>query len=151
LQAEQGKPDPNRKNGAALLVEHARNPRHKDEGGVQKDADVATAGGSPECGGSVVIYLKGGGDGKVGWLSWTGEGDTISMGATSIVIERILSEGLSMEEILELDYEEFIDSLGRDVIGSRTRHATLGLSTIKGAIRQYQRADRSGSGGRASM
>jgi hypothetical protein len=32
--------------------------------------------------------------------------------------------------------------LGRELIGSRTRHATLGLSTVKGAIRQYQRAGR---------
>ena len=73
------------------------------------------------------------------------------MGATSIVVERILSEGLSMEEVLQMDYEQFVDSLGREVIGSRTRHATLGLSTIKAAVRQYQRADRSGFGGRAAV
>jgi nitrogen fixation NifU-like protein len=130
------------KSGAALLVEHARSPRNKHEVGSQKDADVAVPGGSPECGGSVVIYLKGGDDGKVEGLSWTGQGDTISMGATSIVVEHILNEGLSMQEILELDYEEFIDSLGREIIGSRTRHATLGLSTIKGAVRHYQRTGR---------
>ena len=139
------------KNGAALLVEHARSPRHKHEVGAQNDADVAIPGGSPECGGSVVVYLKGGDEGKVEGLSWTGQGDTISMGATSIVVERILSEGLSMEDVLNLDYEEFVDSLGREVIGSRTRHATLGLSTIKAAIRQYQRAGRSGSGRRAAV
>ena len=132
-----------KRNSAALLVEHADNPRHKNERGVQEDADVAIPGGSPECGGSVVVYLKGGDDGKIDGLTWTGQGDTISMGATSIVVEHILREGLSMEEILELDYEEFIDSLGRDLIGSRTRHATLGLSTIKGAIRIYQRKSRS--------
>jgi nitrogen fixation NifU-like protein len=130
------------KSGAALLVEHARSPRHKHEVGSQDDADVAVPGGSPECGGSVVVYLKGGDEGKVEGLSWTGQGDTISMGATSIVVEHILNEGLSMQEILELDYEEFIDSLGREIIGSRTRHATLGLSTIKGAVRHYQRTGR---------
>ena len=130
------------KNGAALLVEHARSPRHKNEEGARKDADVAIPGGSPECGGSVVVYLKGGDDGKVEGLSWTGQGDTISMGATSLVVERILGDGLSMQEILEFDYEVFIDSLGREIIGSRTRHATLGLSTIKGAVRYYQRVDR---------
>jgi nitrogen fixation protein NifU and related proteins len=61
------------------------------------------------------------------------------MGATSIVVERILNEGLSMDEILEMDYEEFVESLGREIIGSRTRHATLGLSTVKSAIRKYRR------------
>jgi len=141
LEAKSKEPD-RKKNGAALLVEHASNPRHKNEESVQKDADVAMPGGSPECGGSVVVYLKGDDD-KIEGLSWTGQGDTISMGATSIVVERILGEGLSMEEVLELDYEEFIDSLGRELIGSRTRHATLGLSTIKGAVRIYQRKSRS--------
>ena len=142
MEAQSKEPD-RKRNVAALLVEHARNPRHKNEESVQKDADVAIPGGSPECGGSVVIYLKGGDDGKIEGLSWTGQGDTISMGATSIVVERILGEGLSMEEVLELDYEEFIDSLGRELIGSRTRHATLGLSTIKGAVRILQRKSRS--------
>ena len=129
-----------RKDRISRLVEHASNLRYQ---GVLEDADVAMAGGGPECGGSVVVYLKGGDDGKIERLSWTGQGDTISMGATSIVVERILGEGLSMEEVLDLDYEEFIDSLGRELIGSRTRHATLGLSTIKGAIRIYQRKSRS--------
>ena len=142
MEAKLGAPD-RKKNGAALLVEHARNPRHKNEESVQVEADVAIPGGSPECGGSVVVYLKGGDDGKIERLTWTGQGDTISMGATSIVVEHILGEGLSMEEILELDYEEFIDSLGRELIGSRTRHATLGLSTLKGAVRIYQRRSRS--------
>lgn len=151
MEAEQGEPTRKKKSGADLLVEHARSPRHKNEEGIPEDADVAIPGGSPECGGSVVVYLKGGNDGNVERLSWTGQGDTISMGATSIVVERILSEGLSMEDVLNLDYEEFVDSLGREVIGSRTRHATLGLSTIKAAIRQYQRAGRSGSGGRAAV
>jgi nitrogen fixation protein NifU and related proteins len=144
LEAQQEKRVRNSKSGTDLLVEHARSPRHKNEGGIPEDADVTMPGGSPECGGSVVIYLKGDADGNVEWLSWIGQGDTISMGATSIVVESILSEGLGMQEILELDYEEFVDSLGREVVGSRTRHATLGLSTIKAAVRHYQRAGRSG-------
>ena len=128
-----------RKSRIALLVEHFESPRHK---GALEGADVVVPGGSPECGGSVIIYLKGNGNGQVEAMSWTGQGDIISMGATSIIVERILSENLSMGEILEEDYEELIDSIGRDIIGNRTRHATLGLSTIKAAIRQYQKTGR---------
>jgi nitrogen fixation protein NifU and related proteins len=128
-----------RKSRIALLVEHFESPRHK---GALEDATVVMPGGSPECGGSVTIYLKGDGNGEVEDLSWTGQGDTISMGATSIVVERILREGLSIDDVLEMDYEEIIDSVGKDIIGNRTRHATLGLSTIKAAIRQYRRTDR---------
>lgn len=95
-------------------------------------------GGSLECGGSVVIYLKGGNNGEIGGLSFTGEGDTISMGTTSILMEFVLEEGLTMGDILALDYDEFVERVGRDVIGSRTRNATMGLSTLKSAVRKYQ-------------
>ena len=117
-------------------MEHFESPRYK---GALEDADVVVPGGSPDCGGSVTIYLKGDGNGRVEALSWTGQGDTISMGATSIVVDIILSKNLGMDEILEEDYEGLIDFLGRDIIGNRTRHATLGLSTIKAAVRQYQK------------
>ena len=96
-------------------------------------------GGSPECGGSVVVYLKGDRDGRIEDLSFTGEGDTISMGATSIIMQKVRDEDLTMEEVLALDYEEFVEGLGRELIGSRTRNATLGLSTLKSAIHKYRR------------
>ena len=120
----------------ALLVEHSRNPRHE---GVLEGADVAMPGGGPECGGSVVVYLKGDGDGRIANLSFTGEGDTISMGATSIVMQRVHDEDLTMDEVLALDYGALVEELGSDVVGSRTRNATLGLSTLKSAIRKYQK------------
>ena len=46
----------------SLLVEHARNPRHE---GALEGADVTMPGGGPECGGSVVVYLKGDGNGRI--------------------------------------------------------------------------------------
>ena len=137
----------NRRGRISFLVEHAKNPRHK---GVLEDADVAMPGGSPECGGSVVVYLKGDGNGKIEGLSWTGQGDTISMGATSIAMERVRDEGLTVHQVLDLDYDAFVDGLGREVIGSRTRNATLGLSTLKAAIRAYQRDELSRTRERAA-
>ena len=134
LEGKSGKAN-KRESRIAYLLEHAKHPRNK---GVLVDADVAVPGGSPECGGSVVVYLKGEGE-RITGLSFTGQGDTISMGATSIVMERVMDGGLTMEEVLGMDYDEFVESLGREVIGSRTRNATLGLSTIKAAIRQYRK------------
>ncbi len=126
----------------ALLVDHARNPRHE---GVLEDPDVAMPGGGPECGGSVVVYLKGDGDGGIEGLSFTGQGDIISLGAASIIMQRVHEEGLTMEEVLDLDYGAFVEGLGSDVVGSRTRNATLGLSTLKSAIRRYQKEVRLGA------
>jgi nitrogen fixation protein NifU and related proteins len=120
----------------AVLVEHYQNPRHQ---GVLENADVAMPGGSPECGGSVVVHLKGGEEGRIRDLSFTGQGDIISQGATSMILEQVLEEGLTIDEVLALDYEAFVDRVGREAVGSRTRNATLGLSTLKSAVRKYQK------------
>jgi nitrogen fixation protein NifU and related proteins len=130
-----------RKDRIALLVEHARNPSYE---GVLEVADVAMPGGGPECGGSIVVYLRGDGNGRIEGLSFTGQGDTISMGAASIAMQKVRDEGLTMGEVLDLDYGAFVEGLGHDVVGSRTRNATLGLSTLKSAIRKYQRDKRPG-------
>ena len=131
-----------RQDRISRLVEHASNLRYK---GVLEDADVAMAGGGPECGGSVVVYLKGDGNGRIEDLSFTGQGDTISMAAASMVMQKVLEEELTMGEVLDLDYGAFVESLGSDIVGSRTRNATLGLSTLKSAIRKYQRDKRPGA------
>jgi nitrogen fixation protein NifU and related proteins len=131
-----------RKDRISRLVEHASNLRYQ---GVLEDADVALAGGGPECGGSVVVYLKGDGNGRIENLSFTGQGDTISMAAASMVMQKVLEEELTMSEVLDLDYAAFVESLGSDIVGSRTRNATLGLSTLKSAIRKYQRDKRPGA------
>lgn len=127
----------NRSQQVGVLVDHVRNPRYKK---ALEPADVTMPGGSPECGGHVTVYLKvaAGGEG-VEELSFTGEGDTISMGAASILMERVHDEGLTLQRILDLDYESFVDGLGREVVGSRTRNATLALGTLKSAIQKYQR------------
>ena len=131
-----------RKDRISRLVEHASNLRYQ---GVLEDADVAMAGGGPECGGSVVVYLKGDGNGRIEGLSFTGQGDTISMAAASMVMQKVLEEELTMGEVLDLDYGAFVESLGSDIVGSRTRNATLGLSTLKSAIRKYQKDMRPGA------
>ena len=131
-----------RKDRISRLVEHASNLRYQ---GVLEDADVAMAGGGPECGGSVVVYLKGDGNGRIEDLSFTGQGDTISMAAASMVMQKVLEEELTMGEVLDLDYGAFVESVGSDIVGSRTRNATLGLSTLKSAIRKYQRDKRPGA------
>ncbi len=120
----------------AVLVEHYQTPRHQ---GILEDADVVMPGGSPECGGSVVIYLKAGEEGRIEGLSFTGEGDIISQAATSMILEQATNDGLTMDDVLALDYDAFVDRVGREAVGSRTRNATMGLSTLKAAVRKYHR------------
>ncbi len=124
-----------RRQQISALVDHAKNPRH--EGGLEY-ADVVMPGGSPECGGSVVVHLRGEGD-RITGLSFTGQGDTISMGATSMIMQLVHDENMTMDEVLDLDYDAFVARVGREAVGSRTRNATMGLSALKAAVRKYRK------------
>lgn len=131
-----------RRERVTRLVEHAKSPVHR---GALEGADVVQPGGSPECGGTVTVYLKGSGEGEgIEALSFTGEGDTISMGSASLLMQRVHDEGLDMQQVLDLDYEGFVEDVGREVVGSRTRNATLALSTLKNAVKRYRREANAG-------
>lgn len=123
-----------------ILLDHYQRPRH---GGTVEDADVAMPGGNPGCGDVVTVYLKGADDHEhIEDATYEGEGCTISMAASSMLLEQVHEENLTMDEVLEMDYNEMMDKLGRQVVASRPKCATLGLGTLKAAIRKYQKDQR---------
>src|SRR5215211_2010374 len=123
-----------------MLLDHYEKPRHL---GVLDDADVAIPGGNPGCGDVVTMYLKVADDQEhIESAMYEGEGCTISMAASSMLLEDVLKSGLTMDQVLELDYHEMIEQLGRQVVASRPKCATLGLGTLKAAIRKYQKDKR---------
>jgi nitrogen fixation NifU-like protein len=65
-----------------------------------------------------------------------GEGCTISQAAAELVAARM--EGATLAEIERLDHDVIIDELGREVVMSRPRCATLALGTLKQAVQEYQ-------------
>jgi nitrogen fixation NifU-like protein len=120
-----------------ILLDHYEKPRHR---GTLDDADVAMPGGNPGCGDVVTVYLKGADDHEhIEKATYEGEGCTISLAASSMLLEDIHSGDLTMDQVLELDYHEMIEQLGRQVVASRPKCATLGLGTLKAAIRKYQK------------
>jgi nitrogen fixation protein NifU and related proteins len=119
-----------------ILLDHYERPRHR---GALEDADVEMPGGNPGCGDVVTVYLKGAGDHEhIEGVSYEGEGCTISMAASSMILEQVVDGDLTMDEVLAMDYNEMIEQLGRQIVASRPRCATLGLGTLKAAIRRYQ-------------
>ncbi len=123
-----------------ILLDHYQKPRHR---GAIEGADVAMPGGNPGCGDIVTVYLKGGEDEHhIEDATYEGEGCTISMAASSMLLEQVHDEDLTMDEVLEMDYNEMMEKLGRQVVASRPKCATLGLGTLKAAIRKYQRDKR---------
>lgn len=120
-----------------ILLDHYQNPRHS---GVLGEADVQMPGGNPGCVDVVTVYLKGAKDHEhIEDISYDGEGCTISMAASSMLLEQVVQDNMTMDEVLELDYNEMMDQLGRQIVASRPKCATLGLGTLKAAIRKYQR------------
>ena len=123
-----------------ILLDHFQRPRHR---GALEDADVQMPGGNPGCGDVVTVYLKGAGDHEhIADVSYEGEGCTISMAASSMLLEQVHNDDLTMDQVLEMDYNKMIEQLGRQIVASRPKCATLGLGTLKAAIRKYQKDER---------
>ncbi|MGH7862244.1 MAG: iron-sulfur cluster assembly scaffold protein, partial [Candidatus Dormibacteraceae bacterium] len=107
------------------------------------DADVSMPGGNPGCGDVVSVYLKvdrtEGQPARVEKIGWVGAGCTISQAAASVVAELVNENHSTLDEVLELSYDALVDTLGRDVVSTRPRCATLALGTLKAAVRKYQK------------
>lgn len=115
------------------LLEHYEQPRHN---GVLNEPDVAMPGGNPGCGDIVTIYLAvDPATQTIKQATFEGEGCTISQAAASILLEQMQGQPLAYVE--GLDFSWMIDELGREVVQSRPRCATLALGTLKAAIKKY--------------
>lgn len=120
-----------------FILDHYEHPRNH---GALADADVVSEGGNPGCGDIVTIYLKVDGDKRVERVAFEGQGCTISQAAASLVTEMVA--GMPLDEVLDLSYDAVVDELGREVVMSRPRCATLALGTVKAAVASYQKGER---------
>jgi nitrogen fixation protein NifU and related proteins len=116
------------------LLDHYEHPRNH---GPLEDADVVMPGGNPNCGDVVTIYLRlnPAGDG-VQRVTFEGKGCTISQAAASILTE--LAQNKPLAELDEMDFNDMIEILGREVVSTRPRCATLALGTLKAAIHKHR-------------
>ena len=123
-----------RQEAIEYLLDHYQNPRNH---GAFAPVDVTMAGGNPGCGDVVTIYLKVSESGdQVGHVTFEGTGCTISQAAASILTEMV--EGKPLAQIDEMDFNDMIDHLGREVVSTRPRCATLALGTLKAALTKYR-------------
>jgi len=125
-----------------LLLEHYQNPHNK---GRIEHPDVVVSGGNPGCGDVLTLYIKRGADDTIESVHFEGEGCTISMAGASIIAE--LAEGKPMQELDDMGAEEIIELMGKDVVMSRVRCATVGIGTLKAGLKELRARDiRSASG-----
>ncbi|NLG61603.1 MAG: iron-sulfur cluster assembly scaffold protein [Candidatus Cloacimonetes bacterium] len=120
----------------ALLVDHFKHPRHR---GVIEHPDVSMPGGNPGCGDVVTMHVRAAEDeDRIAEVSFEGEGCTISQAAASILAQRANRKHYTFDEVAAMSYEEMIDLLGSDIVGSRPRCATLALGTLKAAVKRIE-------------
>ena len=134
-----------RQSAIEMLLELYENPLHRGELG---DADISVKGGNPGCGDIVTIHLKVGEGDRASTIMFEGEGCTISQAAAELVAARM--EGASLDDIEELQHDVIIDELGREVVMSRPRCATLALGTLKQAVTDYRKGAARASAGEAA-
>jgi nitrogen fixation NifU-like protein len=115
------------------LLDYYQNPRNK---GRIEDATVSVSGGNPGCGDVVTMYVTIE-DGVATHVHFEGQGCTISQAGASMVAEKY--EGEPIETIEQASTDDMIDEMGREVVISRVRCATVGIGTLKGAIQQYRK------------
>lgn len=122
------------------LVDHYNAPRHR---GRLEDAEVSMPGGNPECGDVVTMHVKADAEGRrIAGLAFEGEGCTISQAAASILTDLVLRERKTLDEIREMSYSEMMEILGKEMVSTRPRCATLALGTLKAAVKKLQWARR---------
>ncbi len=115
-----------------FIMDHFNNPRQK---GSLEDPDLLVNGGNPGCGDVVTLYVKVDENDRITDARWDGHGCTISMAASSLLMEQIA--GKTLQEVEAMPYSELIDELGREVVQSRLRCATLAIDTLKAGAREY--------------
>jgi len=116
-----------------FLLDHYQNPRNK---GRVEDADVVMSGGNPNCGDIVTLYVNVGDDDRIESVHFEGEGCTISQAGASIIAE--MAEGKTVAEFEAMGYDEIVDLMGKDVVMSRVRCATVGLGTLKAGLTELR-------------
>ncbi|HLJ67202.1 MAG TPA: iron-sulfur cluster assembly scaffold protein [Chloroflexota bacterium] len=123
------------------ILDHHDHPRNRR---ALEPADIQASGGNPGCGDIVVMYANLDDSGRIREATFQGEGCTISQAGASMLTEELV--GKTLDEVQEMSYADVIDEMGRDVVSTRTRCATLALTIVKSAVDRHLKEARATAG-----
>jgi nitrogen fixation NifU-like protein len=114
------------------ILDHHDNPRNRR---ALSPADIEASGGNPGCGDIVVMYANVDENDRIVDVGFQGEGCTISQAAASMLTEELL--GRNLGEVREMSFQDVVEEMGKDVVATRTRCATLALTIMKSAAEDF--------------
>jgi len=118
------------------ILDHYRNPRNY---GTLEHPNAHAEDSNPLCGDQLAIDLQIEAD-RVTAVRFKGRGCAISQAAASMLTEELV--GKTLEEVGQMTFEDVIEDLGKDVVSTRTRCATLALTIMKSASDRFLREHR---------
>ena len=116
------------------ILDHYRNPRNYGE---LEDATFTHIGENTSCGDEIEVFVRLAEDGEtIEAVSFVGEGCAISQAAASLLSGEL--EGLTLEELYELDRDDVLDLLGVEVTPMRIKCAVLAEKVFQDGAELYE-------------
>lgn len=115
-----------------LLLDHYEHPRNR---GTLPQAQWVVHSGQTGCGDRLTLYIHTDSQQRIQAMTFEGEGCTISQAAASILTDYL--PGHTLEEAASLSDEMLLDMLGRDVVSTRLKCATLAINAIRAAVHPH--------------
>lgn len=116
-----------------VLLDYYEHPRNR---GRIEGAELHASGRNPGCGDVISIYAHLDDQGRLAEVSFEGEGCTISQAAASLLTEVVI--GKTVLDVEGMSSDDLVEVFGREVLAVRPRCATLGLTILKSAARDYR-------------
>ncbi|MEF8780389.1 MAG: SUF system NifU family Fe-S cluster assembly protein, partial [Haloferacaceae archaeon] len=103
------------------ILDHYKNPRNYGE---LEDPDFTHVGENPSCGDTIQIDVRLADDEEtIEYVAFSGDGCAISQASASMLSERL--QGMTLEELEELDTDDVTEMLGVDISPMRIKCAVL--------------------------
>ncbi len=104
------------------ILDHYKNPRNYGE---LEDPDFTHVGENPSCGDTIRVDVALDDDEEtIAAVRFSGDGCAISMASASMLSERL--QGMTVEELHELETDDITEMLGVDISPMRVKCAVLG-------------------------
>ena len=116
------------------ILDHYKNPRNYGE---LEDATFSHAGENPMCGDEITIdVVLDDDEDEIERVAFRGDGCAISQASASMLTDKL--QGMSVDEMRELDRDDVIDMLGVDISPMRVKCAVLAEKVVQDGTDIYE-------------